>query len=128
MNTKDIFDSELTKAEPICVGVLWCGDEEHSTKIYQDPTGNFTNSDKELQDWAFALNNPWSDTSTYYEVHPNYHFPGEWIAERTIIVYDDIEVHIAARADSPQDAIVECDKFMAEVIAKYAPKDEDNDE
>ena len=128
MNEQDIFDTELTKAEPICVGVLWCGDDEHSTKIYQNPDGKFTNPEKDLNDWAFALNNPWSDTSTYYEVHPNYHFPGEWIAERTVIVYDSIEAHVAARAETPHDAIVACDKFMQEVIDNYAPKDNDEDE
>ena len=128
MNEQDIFDTELTKAEPICVGLIWCGDDEHSTKIFQDPKGNFTNPEKDLNDWAFALNNPWSDTSTHYSVHPNYHFPGEWIAERTIIVYDDIEAHIAARADTPQDAIVACDKFMAEVIEKYYIKPSDEED
>ena len=112
----------------VCVGLIWMGDDEHSTKIFQDPEGKFINSEDELHDWAYGLNNPWSDTSTYYHVHPNYHFPGEWVAERTVIVYDNIEMHIAARADSPQDAIVACDEFMKEVIEKYYVSTEDEEE
>jgi hypothetical protein len=123
----DIFDTELTKAEPICVGLLWCGDEEHSTQIMQNPDGSYVNQEDDLRDWAMALNDPWSDTSCYYDVRPNYSFPGEWIAEKTIIVYDSIEAHIAARGDTPQDAIVACDEFMKEVIEKYYIADEEEE-
>ena len=122
------MDELNLKVPNVCVGVIWCGDEEHSTKIEQDEQGNFLNSEKELQDWAYALNHPWSDTSTEYVVTPNYHFPGEWIAERKIIVYDDIEVYIAARADSPSEAIIACDKFRDEVIKKYDVADDDEDD
>lgn len=120
-------DNVLTNTN-ICVGLLWTGDEEHSVKIEQNALGEFLNTEDELHNWAYALNNPWSDTSTHYNVHPNYHFPGEWVAERTIIVYDDIEAHIAARANTPQDAIVACDNFMKAVIEKYYVKEEDKDE
>ena len=111
----------------VCVGLIWMGSEDKCTKIEQKPDGSFINNEDELKDWANCLNDAWSDTSTYYEVHPNYHFPGEWIANRVVIVYDGIEAHIEGRGNTPQEAITECDKFMKEVIEKYADKEADEE-
>lgn len=122
------MEKDFLKDMNVCVGVIWLGDEEHSVKIERRPDGTFVNEEKELHDWAHCLNNPWSDTSTYYHVAPNYHFPGEWIADRVVIVYDDVEAHIEGRGETPQDAITECDKFMKEIIEKYYVPDEDEEE
>ena len=116
----------LIKPQNVCVGLLWLGDDEHSIKIDVDEKGNFVNSEQELKDWASALNDPWSGTSTHYVVHPNFHFPGEWVAERTVVVYDDVEAHITAAGDSPQQAITNCDEFMRAVIEKYYTDDDDD--
>ncbi len=115
----------VTKSKNVCVGCLWMGDEEHSTKIYVDKNGIFLNVGKDLQDWAYALNTPWSDTSTHYVVHPNYCNDEEWIAERTVIVYDSIEARIMAAGETPQKAIENCDEFMRAVIKKYYVDDEE---
>jgi hypothetical protein len=124
----DIFDNELCKPGPICVGLIWAGEEEHSTKIEQTPEGDFVNSEEDLKTWANLLNNPWSDTSSHYSIVPNYHFPGEWIAEKNVIVYDDVEAHIAANGDSPVEALKALQEFEKEVIDKYASNEEDDEE
>ena len=116
----------LIEKQNVCVGLLWMGDDKHSVKIDVDEKGQFINSEQELKDWAFALNNPWSDISTHYVVSPNFHFLGEWVAERTVIVYDSVEAHITAAGDSPQQAITNCNEFMKVVIEKYCVDDEDD--
>ena len=128
MKDIDIFDSEIVKVEPICVGLIWFGDESHCVKIEQNPDGTFVNSEDDLRNWANGLNNAWSETSSYYGIHPNFNFPGEWIAEKTTIVYDGIEAHIAGNGNSPQEALAEVDRFAQEIIEKYADKDDEEDE
>ena len=115
----------LIENQNVCVGCLWIEDDKHSTKIYVDKSGAFLNSEEELKDWAYALKTPWSGTSTHYNVHPNYRFSGEWVAEKIIVVYDDVDVMIMAAGDSPQQAITNCDKFMEAVIEKYYAEDDD---
>ena len=52
------MENNILKDNNVCVGLIWMGDDEHSTKIFQDPEGKFINSEDELHDWAYGLNNP----------------------------------------------------------------------
>lgn len=106
------------------VGMIWMGDEEHSIPIKQDEEGNFLNTESELLDWAYFMNDPWSDTSIHYNVFPNYQNPAEWVCQKTVIVYDNVEIVVAARGDTPQSAISNCEDFIKEVTEKYCPEEE----
>ena len=113
--------------ETFNVGMIWMGDDDHTTTIKQDENGNFLNPQDELEDWAHCLNNPWSDTSMHYSIHPNYQDPTKWIAQKTVIVYDSIEGVIAASGDTPQDAITNCEEFIKKVTEKYYKEDPEED-
>lgn len=105
------------------VGSIWPGGDK-TIKIQMDENDNFTNEQSELEDWAYCLNTPWSDTSMHYNVHPDYQNTGRWIAEKTVIVYDSIDASIIACGDTPQDAITNCDKFFEEIKTKYYKEEE----
>lgn len=106
------------------IGKLWTGDDDHILIISKDETGVFINSQDELKDWVYALNNPWSGTSMSYNVYPNYR-EGGWIATKTVIVYDSIDAEILASGDTPQDAITNVDQLIIDLSNTYHKEDKD---
>ncbi len=114
--------------EYIEVGLLWTGSDEHAVHIKQDENGKFVNDDAEIKDWAYALNNPWSNDSMHYTVHPNHKTHEGWIATKTIIVYDSVEAMIAGNGNTPEEAISNCETFLKHVIKEYGIEETSNDE
>lgn len=105
------------------VGSMWLG-ETHEVPIEQDKDGKFINSEQEIKHWVHFLNNPWSGTSTSYEVTPNYSESG-WIATKTIVVYDSIDAKICAEGDTPQEAITACEEAIKVLTEKYYGEEDD---
>lgn len=103
------------------VGLIWPGDDEHSVTIKQVVEGTFINNEKDIKDWVHCINNPWSSTSMSYEIHPNYnnYEYEEWIARKTVIVYDSLEACIAARGSTPKEALENLEDFILEVTKQY---------
>ena len=112
------------------VGLIWQDDDEHSVTIMQDAEGNFLNTEKDVKDWVHYLNNSWSDTSMFYEINPNYnnHEYKEWVARKTVIVYDSLDVSIAARGATPKEALDNLELFILKVTEQYYKKGEEKDE
>ena len=106
------------------VGLIWSGDEEHSTVIKQDENGVFLNTEEELKDWVYALTHPWSNTSMHYEATPNYQGEG-WIARKTVVVYDNLDAVVATQGSTPQEAITACEDFIKELSDKYGNQEEE---
>ena len=107
------------------VGTLWLGGE-HNIIIRQNEDGSFVNPEDEIKDWVHCLNNPWSGTSMYYEVTPDYHHETNWTATKIVVVYDSIDAHVSATGDTPQEAITTVDKFVKELTEKYYTEEEDD--
>lgn len=109
----------------INVGLLWLGGD-HNIEIKKLNDDTFVNPEDEIKDWVHCLNNPWSGTSIYYEVHPNYQGEG-WISEKTVIVYDFIEAKISATGNTPQEAITACEETIKVLTDKYYEEEDDAD-
>lgn len=107
------------------VGTLWLGGD-HNIIIRKNEAGEFINPEDEVKDWVHCLNNPWSGTSIYYEVHPNYQGEG-WIAEKTVIVYDFIEAKVSGAGNTPQEAITACEEAINVLTEKYYEEEDDAD-
>lgn len=109
------------------VGSIWPGDEEHSIVITQDEEGNFLNKERDVKDWVHCLNNPWSGTSMSYEITPNYnnYEYEEWVARKTVIVYDSLDACVAARGSTPKEALENLEDFIQEVTEQYYEEEED---
>ena len=99
---------------------------------------DLTSEDKETQDlvqgWLNGLDEPWSDFSVDYQVSIPYQPPAEmnldilWCAEYTSIFYDGMESVAFGYGPTPEDAIANVNKMVAEVIEKYYKgKDEDDE-
>ena len=99
------------------VGLIQSGKKE--TVIKQTEDGTFLNTKKELGDWVYCLNEPWSRTSMYYEILPNYQEEDGWCARKVVIVFDDLEAVIAAQGATPQEAVIACEEFIEELTNKY---------
>lgn len=105
------------------VGSMWLG-ETHEVPIGQDKNGKFINSEQEIKDWVHCLNNPWSGTSMFYEVTPNY-TEGGWMATKTVVVYDSIDAKICAGGATPQEAITACEEAIKVLTEKYYKGEDD---
>ena len=97
------------------VGSLWCGGQTIEIKKLGD---TFVNSESEIEDWVHYLNHPWSDTSMGYEVDPNGNGDG-WTAEKTVVVYDTVDVKISAIGSTPQEAVETCEEEIRKLSEKY---------
>lgn len=109
------------------VGLIWPGDDEHCVTISQDAEGNFISKEQDIKDWVYCLNNPWSGTSMSYEINPNYnnHEYEEWVARKTVIVYDSLDACVAARGSCPTEALENLEAFIKEVTEQYYEEEED---
>lgn len=112
------------------VGLIWPDDAEHSIVITQDEEGNFLNKEKDIKDWVYCLNNPWSGTSMSYEINPNYnnHEYEEWVARKTVIVYDSIDACVAARGATPKEALDNLELFILKVTEQYYDEEEEEED
>lgn len=108
------------------VGSMWLGGT-HEVPIEQDKDGKFINSEQEIKDWVHYLNNPWSGTSSYYEVTPTYGHESNWTATKIVVVYDSIDAHVCAVGATPQEAITAVDNFLKELTEKYYEEEDDAD-
>ena len=106
------------------VGTMWLGGD-HNIIIRKNETGEFINPEDEVKDWVHYLNNPWSGTSSYYEVTPTYSHESNWTATKIVVVYDSINAHVCAIGSSPQEAITAVDNLLQELTEKYY-EEEDN--
>ena len=61
-----------------------------------------------------------------YEVTPNYSESG-WMATKTIIVYDSVDVKICAGGATPQEAITACDEAIKILTEKYCEEEPEDD-
>ena len=113
--------------ETYSVGLIWPGDE-HSVEIMQDAEGNFITDEKQIKDWVYCLNNPWSGTSMEYEIYPNYQNADEWIARKKVIVYDSLDACIAARGSTPKEALDNLELFILEVTEQYYVEEEEEED
>ena len=100
-------------------GSLWCDGKTIEIKKLDN---TFVNPENEIEDWVHYLNNPWPDTSMGYEVYPNVDGNG-WIAEKTVVVYDTVDVKIRAVGSTPQEAVAACEEEIRKLSEKYC-KDE----
>lgn len=93
-------------------------------------------SDKlnDVKSWLDGLNEPWSETSQRYIVHPSYVCgvvpEGErWICDYTSIVYDMIEAHVIAYGKTAEEAFNNCQKKLLHLLNDIAPQfAEDNND
>lgn len=101
--------------EEVVVGLLWCDGKNVEIK----KSGNsFINPKDEIEDWVHYLNNPWSNTSMGYDVYPNEDGNG-WTAEKTVVVYDTVDVKISAVGNTPQEAVAACEEEIRALTEKY---------
>lgn len=88
---------------------------------------------REVQGWLNGLAEPWSETSVGYSVSPN-HASGEiphdkrWIANYNSIVYDGIEAHVIAYAETPQEALQKCIALKDKLLNAFYTKPLDNED
>ena len=88
---------------------------------------------KVVQGWLYGLNEPWSDTSVHYALHPNFARDVTpetcWVAEYTSIFYDFMQSVAIAYGPTPEEALKNVTQMVEVIIAEYyIPDSEDADE
>ncbi len=79
--------------------------------------------------WVHDLANPWDETAVSYEMRRSKGLVfadtslGEWIAEYTSIVYDDIMATAIAYGTTPQEALQNVIDLVTELIKTYCKED-----
>lgn len=90
----------------------------------EDLESTDTEKQREVQGWLNGIDEPWSDTSVGYNIHPSYEtgtIPEDerWVCDYNSIVYDGIESHVRACASTPQQAFQKCIDLIQELLQNY---------